>query len=69
MTHCNTLEQRFRKNRPKDIDEAEEQQILHLLRWVFQYEPAARPTVDEILTHPWSKDTGEGGGGGSSTTI
>lgn len=71
MTHCNTLEQRFRKNRPEDIDEAEEQQILHLLRWVFQYEPTARPTAEEILTHPWFKDTGgeEEEGGGKSTTI
>lgn len=69
MTHCNTLEQRLRKNRPEDIDEAEEQQILHLLRWVFQYEPAARPSAEEILTHPWFKNTGQGEGEGASTTI
>lgn len=69
MTHCNTLEQRFRKNRPEDIDEAEEQQILHLLRWVFQYEPSARPSAEEILTHPWFKNTGEEGGGGEASTM
>lgn len=53
MARCHSLEERFREHKPEDIDEAEEQQILHLLRWIFQHDAARRPTVDEILAHPW----------------
>lgn len=47
------LEETFRQKKPKDIDEIEEKQILHLLRWMFQYNPAERPSAEEILRHEW----------------
>lgn len=53
MAPCRSLEERFAAKKPHDVDEAEEQQIVHLLRWIFQYDAAARPTAEEILEHPW----------------
>ncbi|KAJ4412065.1 hypothetical protein N0V82_008865 [Gnomoniopsis sp. IMI 355080] len=53
MAHCHSLEQRFCEKKPEDIDEVEGQNIIHLLRWIFQYDAAARPTAVEILNHPW----------------
>lgn len=47
------LEQKFRRKKPEDIDEVEEKQILHLLRWIFQYDPVKRPSAEEILRHDW----------------
>ena len=47
------LEDKFRQKKPGDIDEVEEKQILHLLRWVFQYDPIKRPSAEEILRHEW----------------
>lgn len=59
MAHCQTLEKRFTEKKPEDIDEAEEKQIVHLLRWIFQYDAAMRPTVQQILDHPWFRDLEE----------
>lgn len=47
------LEEQFRQKKPEDIDEVEEKQILHSLRWTFQYDPARRPSAEEMLRHEW----------------
>lgn len=53
MAPCRSLEERFADKKPQGVDEVEEQQIVHLLRWIFQYDAAARPTADELLDYPW----------------
>ncbi|KAI7782402.1 serine/threonine-protein kinase SRPK3 [Diaporthe eres] len=45
------LEEQFRRKKPGDIDEVEEKQILHLLRWILQYDMVKRPSAEEILRH------------------
>lgn len=45
------LEEHFRRKKPKYLDEVEDKQILHLLRWTFQYDPARRPSAEEIVRH------------------
>lgn len=47
------LEAIFRRKKPEDIGEVEEKQILHLLRCIFQYDPAKRPSAEDILRHEW----------------
>lgn len=47
------LEETFGRKKPKDMDEVEEKQILHLLRWIFQYDPLKRPSAEQILQHEW----------------
>lgn len=47
------LEEKFRQKKPDDIDKVEERQILHLLRWILQHDPAKRPSAEEILRHEW----------------
>lgn len=59
MAPCRSLEERFADKKPQDVDEVEEQQIVHLLRWIFQYDAAARPTAEEILGHPWFQTMGQ----------
>lgn len=53
MPLYSSLEQIFIEQKREDIDEAEEQQIVHLLRCIFQYDAAMRPTAENILNHPW----------------
>lgn len=59
MAPCRSLEERFSDKKPQDVDEVEEQQMVHLLRWIFQYDAAARPTAEEILDHPWFQTMGQ----------
>lgn len=47
------LEEHFRRNKSDDIDEVEERQILQMLRWILQHDPAKRPSAGEILQHEW----------------
>ncbi|KAM0242289.1 hypothetical protein ACHAP5_007229 [Fusarium lateritium] len=51
-----SLEDQFRAEKPGTIDETEEKEILQLLRWAFQYDPAQRPTTKDILHHPWFRE-------------
>ena len=56
-----SLERQFADEKPDDIGETEEQEILHLLRWIFQYDPSRRPSTAELLDHPWvSRSRGNG---------
>ncbi|KAF5658566.1 CMGC SRPK kinase [Fusarium heterosporum] len=47
------LEEQFNAEKPSDVEEPEAKDILHLLRWIFQYDPAQRPTTKDLLQHPW----------------
>lgn len=58
MAPCRSLEERSAAKKPQDVNKVEEQQIVHLLRWIFQYDAAARPTAEEILGHPWFQSMG-----------
>ncbi|KAJ4393335.1 hypothetical protein N0V93_002543 [Gnomoniopsis smithogilvyi] len=59
MAPCRSLEERFADKKPHDVDGVEEQQIVHLLCWIFQYDPTARPTAEEILNRPWFQTMGQ----------
>jgi non-specific serine/threonine protein kinase len=47
------LEQQLRNYKPSDMDGAEEQEVLGLLRWILQYDTSKRPSAEEILRYPW----------------
>jgi len=50
-----SLEKLFGKYKPDDINEEEEEQVLSLLRSIFQYDSSTRPSVTDLLEHPWIK--------------
>ncbi|KAL9560797.1 hypothetical protein ACKAV7_015114 [Fusarium commune] len=52
-----SIENQIKEERPHDIDEEESGEILQLLRWISQYDPAHRPTTTEIINHPWLRPT------------
>ncbi|SCN84092.1 SKY1-Protein serine kinase [Fusarium fujikuroi] len=52
-----SLEDQFMAERPGDIGEAEAKEILELLRWIFQYDPAHRPSTSDLINHPWLRLT------------
>lgn len=58
MAPCRSLEERSADKKPQNVDEVEEQQTVHLLRWIFQYDAAARLTAEEILDRPWFQAMG-----------
>lgn len=53
------LEKYFARNKPPNMDTEEEKVILLLLRSIFQYDPAARPSATELLSHPWFNEAAE----------
>ncbi|KAK1963166.1 serine/threonine-protein kinase SRPK3 [Colletotrichum sublineola] len=53
---CDSLEKLIRDNKPSDVDEAEEEIIVSLLRSIFQYDPAKRPSAADLLEHAWFKN-------------
>ncbi|KAH7184530.1 kinase-like domain-containing protein [Fusarium flagelliforme] len=56
-----SLQHQLTDEKPDDIKEAEEEEILHLLRWIFQYDPSHRPSTAKLLDHPWfSRSRGNG---------
>ncbi|KAJ4414294.1 hypothetical protein N0V82_008023 [Gnomoniopsis sp. IMI 355080] len=59
MAPCRSLEERFADKKPPDVGEVEAQEIVHLLRWIFQYDTATRPTAEEILNHSWFQTEGQ----------
>jgi len=50
---CALLEDKFYQYRPDDIDDTEAKQIASLLRGILQIDPRMRPSVAELLEHPW----------------
>lgn len=47
------LEEAFKANKPDDIGEEDEREIVSLLRWIFQIDPLKRPSANDLLEHPW----------------
>ncbi|EWG44697.1 CMGC/SRPK protein kinase [Fusarium verticillioides 7600] len=53
-----TMEEAFDKESP-EMTELEAQEVKKLIRWILQYDPAKRPSAEEILRHPWfAEDSG-----------
>lgn len=48
-----TLEQRFAEHKHPDIDEEEADVVSRLIREILVYDPAQRPSAEELLKHPW----------------
>jgi len=60
-----SLEVLFDHEDTVDISAAERAAVLHLIRHILQYEPQKRPSVSELLQHPWfaEADVEDGSGG------
>ncbi|KAF5616943.1 cmgc srpk kinase [Fusarium sp. NRRL 25303] len=59
MLEESPMEQAFEDNSP-DMTEEEAQEVKKLIRWILQYDPAKRPSAEEILRHPWfAEDSSE----------
>lgn len=54
------LETRFQESMPPEIDAEEAQQITRLIRKILKYNPAERPSADDLLKDPWFADIEEG---------
>ncbi|GKZ95432.1 hypothetical protein AnigIFM59636_009438 [Aspergillus niger] len=54
-----SMEEQFDSAEP-DIDEKEADEVKTLIRWILQYDPAKRPSPEEILSHPWFRNIGAG---------
>ncbi|KAF5707131.1 CMGC SRPK kinase [Fusarium globosum] len=52
-----SLDDQLIAERPADIGDAEAKEILELLRWIFQYDPAHRPSTSDLTNHPWLRLT------------
>ncbi len=52
-TQFDPLEKKFRENKPDTIDEAEEKEIVGLLRWILRFDASQRPSAADILNHSW----------------
>ncbi|KAF4951191.1 hypothetical protein FGADI_7682 [Fusarium gaditjirri] len=57
LGHFLSIEDQIKEERPDDIDEEESGEILQLLRWIFQYDPAHRPSTSDLIDHPWLRQT------------
>lgn len=51
-----TIEDRFKKERPEDVDEEEEKEIVRTLYDILRIDPEDRPSADEILKGPWFRE-------------
>lgn len=47
------LEALLNHDKPPDLSDGQENQILRLLHWILQIDPRNRPRVDDILSDPW----------------
>jgi serine/threonine protein kinase len=43
----------FAKNKSPEVDEEEAAIVVSLMRQILEYDPALRPSADELLKHPW----------------
>lgn len=50
-----SMEQAFDRAGP-EMTEDKAQEVKKLIRWILQYDPANRPSAEEILRHPWFAD-------------
>ncbi|KAG5787729.1 hypothetical protein H9Q69_013202 [Fusarium xylarioides] len=58
-SELNTMEKTFDEKCP-EMAEEEAQEVKKLIRWILQYDPAKRPSAEEILRHPWfAEDSSE----------
>ncbi|KAH7381550.1 kinase-like domain-containing protein [Pyrenochaeta sp. MPI-SDFR-AT-0127] len=48
-----SLEVLFEKNKPAEIDSSESAVLCALMRQIFNYDPAKRPSATDLLKHPW----------------
>ncbi|KAF5543296.1 CMGC SRPK kinase [Fusarium mexicanum] len=59
MLERESVEQAFDKKVP-EMTEEEAQEVKKLIRWILQYDPAQRPSAEEILRHSWfAEDSSE----------
>jgi non-specific serine/threonine protein kinase len=52
MLRQSSMEQAFDEESP-EMTKEEANEIKKLIRWIFHYDPAKRPSAKEILCHPW----------------
>jgi serine/threonine protein kinase len=48
-----SLEVLFAQYKSPEIDEKESEVLCSLMRQIFEYDPGKRPTVADLLKHPW----------------
>jgi serine/threonine-protein kinase SRPK3 len=48
-----SLENRFDKSKPADMGEEDAASAISLIRTILQYVPSQRPSVNDLLRHPW----------------
>ncbi|KAK3897942.1 hypothetical protein C8A05DRAFT_38488 [Staphylotrichum tortipilum] len=53
VPEVSSLEEQLRELKPDGMDEAEIEELAMLIRWILEYEPSRRPSVEAILAHPW----------------
>lgn len=47
------LEELFAQYKPDDIDDEESGVVCSLIRQILDYNPAKRPSAEDLLKHPW----------------
>lgn len=53
-----SLEDLFGREKPVAVSAAEKPAVLDLIRDILQYEPEKRPSVSQLLRHPWFGESG-----------
>ena len=56
-----TLEQFFDEEMPPEMDAVEADMVKSLLRKILQYDPTKRPSIIELLHHPWFQENASNG--------
>ncbi|KAF4339008.1 CMGC SRPK kinase [Fusarium beomiforme] len=52
-----SLEDQIKEEKPVELGDSEADEVLSLLRWIFQYDPARRPSTSDLLNHRWLHST------------
>ena len=50
------LRQFFEKEKPRDMTVEESEVVKDLLSWILQYDPSRRPSLSDLLQHPWFQE-------------
>ncbi|RDL34661.1 Uncharacterized protein BP5553_07789 [Venustampulla echinocandica] len=53
LEHQPPLEELFDQERPAEISNEDSKQIMHILRWILQYDATKRPSASDLLNDPW----------------